>query len=413
MVVRKNFALNPLVIVLGTWGTCYLLHALQLSTRLNDRAALDVLIGVILVSFALGCLVSLPATGYAPGRLTLETSRRTGMAKNLLMGTALLALLEVVLEGFIPLISLLQGQRVSHFDFGIASVHGLVIAAFQALGTYFFVLYLATGKRTYLWLALIPVFYAILFMTRKMMTVCIMQYLIVFMVVRQPRLATMFRVFLVLLLFIFMFGLLGDVRGSTASIENYGGMGDTFDFWGASGFAWVYLYVTTPLDNVAFTITYFEPEANPFFNRTLGGLVPSVIANIFVESSGADRFAAAAQARYWLQSEVFNVSSGFNSPYLDHGWAGIVTYAGFLGFACMLSFLRMREAVMLSAFAAFMTASLLSVFSNNLGNLNFMGQFAIFLVLGLTRAHLPEAPERARQPIATLPDSRPGPHAAE
>lgn len=108
--------------------------------------------------------------------------------------------------------------------------------------------------------------------------------------------------------------------------------------------------------------------------------MPSALSHIFdsAQSSGLGRFYAAGQDRYWLESEIFNVSTAFVSPYIDNGWAGVSVFAIGLGFISGLFYGRARGLAWVFFCVMFMSASALSIYSNNYTNLNFVGQFVWF-----------------------------------
>jgi oligosaccharide repeat unit polymerase len=370
---------------------------MQLSSRLSSGWLFWGICALLCVSFIGGALLStiMVRYGYRSFHITDQTARSSVML--VLWVTIGLSLLEIAVEGYIPIITLMLGADISHFDFGVASIHGLILAAFSAVGTYFFGLFLVTKNRRYLWLALIPIAYSIMMVSRKMTTVCFLQYTVVYLMITRPRPSMLLRTVLVMLVFIVFFGIVGDLRGSGGSIDQYGGMGNAFNFPGGSGFRWVYLYLTTPIENLHYTVVHFPSEGNILPEHTFGGLLPSFISNMINPVGDLGRFDTKAIERYWLESAIFNISTGFNSPYLDYGWIGMILLAAMQGFLSIWAFLRSRSLIGLCVTAGLISASMLSVFSNNYGNLNFAGQFPVFLFMTFNvglRSHAPHASYR-------------------
>lgn len=378
MTIRKNFLLNPVSYFAGVWLLIFVLHSLALSTRLTSGLVFLQLVTFLIFYYTLGATLAVPLSRKIYNRVEISEAHINGSVRIVYFGTAFLALLEFAIEGYVPVLALAAGRSISHFDFGISSVHGFILASFSALGTFYFALYLTTSNRKHLYLALIPIVFSILVVSRKMTTVCFIQYVVVYLFVMRPRPSVILKSLVFILLFILFFGLIGDLRGRSDILTSYGGLKPIFDFPGSTGFKWVYLYITTPLENLKYTATVFPPENSGFPVRTYGGLIPSAITDLFTGSSSTDRFAAKSVERYWLQSAVFNISTGFNSPYLDNGWLGMGLQSGFMGFLSFYSFLRSRSTVGFCVTASLVAASCLTIFSNNFGNLNFVGQFLVY-----------------------------------
>jgi len=362
------------------WIFVIFLYGMRLSTRLN--APLDIVFNIFMIfasGYFLGSFLSKFLSRKVYRNIKIDNSRESwNNAIGVLCALLILSVIEIVIEGFIPAISMAMGRDISHFDFGIASVHGLILAGLSAIGSYMFAIFCGTGNKKALWIAAIPILYAVLFVSRKMFTVCFLQYLLIFLYTRSISFKTIIRSLVVILAFVFIFGAFGDLRGRTSTIETYGGLDPRFEFVGDEGFQWVYLYVTTPLQNLAFTTLHFPSEGNTLPKRTYGPLLPSALSG---DTEGMDRFHEVGAERYWLESKVFNVSTGFNEPYLDYGFYGIFFHAAFIGFLVSITFLRFRGTVGLVTYCALLTGSLLTIFSNTFGNLNYVGQFAFFLLL--------------------------------
>lgn len=382
--IKKKIAFLPPIVFLSLWFLIVFLFELRLSTRLSaPTSSILYLVLIFGGGFCVGSVISLIFAGkfFKKVAINFSEAQRKSCYYLLYILTAL-SLLEVAIEGFVPAVAMASGRDISHFDFGISSVHGLIIAGYSAVGTIFFVIYCTTGDKVARNIALIPILYAIVFVSRKMFTVCFIQYILIFFFLKKVQPSMILRGLLVIVAFIFAFGAFGDLRGRTSTIEAYGGLSTSFDFVGDTGFQWVYLYLTTPLENLSYTTRYHASEENTYFTRTFSPIVPSAIKNAFSgETSNLSRFQAAAAERYWLQSSVFNVSTGFNPAYLDKGMGGIFFYSSFIGFCCSLSYLLHRGVVGVALFGALMAGSLLTVFSNSFANLNYVGQVFFFLAV--------------------------------
>ncbi|MGZ9809543.1 hypothetical protein ACXN5S_03680 [Pseudoroseicyclus sp. H15] len=381
---RKTLLLCPPLVFLALWAAVLALFELRLSTRLTaPTEAVLALLALICGGYLLGALYA----GLAARKLRLGISgalcrRRRRLAAGLLWGLLALAAVEAAIEGFIPALALARGARISHFDFGIASIHGLLIAGLTAVGAVFFAEFCLTGRRRALAAALVPIAYAVLFVSRKMFTVCFLEYAVIFLCTRPLRLRGLVLAAAAMPSFIYAFGAFGDLRGRSGMLGDYGGFEGRLSFPGDTGFRWVYLYATTPLDNLSHTAARYPPETNLGLSRTLGPLVPSAVTRLVEGEAGAlGRFQRAGVERYWLKSAMFNVSTGFNPAYLDLGRPGIFAFAAAIGFATTFAFCTFRGIIGLAVFAALMAGSVLTVFSNSFSNLNYAGQALFFLLI--------------------------------
>ena len=381
--IRKKIYLSPPVLFLGVWFFVISLYQMGLSRLLSKPITI---LNDLFIIFGSGfCVGALLALLFRPKfRFDFASDYRPFFLRNLgylFWFLVSFSILEVVYEGYVPVLAMAFGQALSHFDFGIPSIHGLVIAGFSVFGTVSFGVFLTTGKRKALYYAMVPVAYSFIIVNRKMMTICFLQYLLVFLHVRGINVREILKATAVVLLFVFVFGLVGTIRGHTTTIEKYGKFIPEFAFPGDEGFKWIYLYITTPINNFAHTTIMHGSEGNSLPIRTFGSLVPSAIRNYLVGPNTMSRFKAASVDRYWLRSPVFNVSTGFNAPYLDGGFLGVFIYSAFIGFLCTFVYLGFGNMLGLATFSVLMSGALITVFSNNFGNLNYVGQFLFLLML--------------------------------
>ncbi len=120
---------------------------------------------------------------------------------------------EVVVAGYIPLISMIRGAEGSHFDFGIPSLHGFVLAFGVLISSVSYLVYLKTGERKYLYYpALINLIFALL-VTRKMIVISVVQISVIHFYVKgfwSLKRGVYFSTFA--LVVVFVFGWIGDIR---------------------------------------------------------------------------------------------------------------------------------------------------------------------------------------------------------
>jgi oligosaccharide repeat unit polymerase len=384
---RKHW-LHPLVVMTAVWVTVLLLYVLRLSGRLHlDTKSLLLPVVLILPGFWFGSLLGLLIFKFTRTvRLEWGTPAERFAERSLWLALLVLLASEFLYSGYIPLMAKIQGQSVSHFEFGIPTVHGVVIAGLSFLITVSCVKNLCEERyAATLTVIGLGIFIAILLMNRKLFMVLGFQSILVAGYIVPAR-RFVFPSVLAMTCLLGLFGAVGELRSSGA-IEEHGKISRGSMLGKAPSLGWAYLYSTTPLHNLAFAIERHKSEENLFPARTLNNIIPSVLRKNGEADARRDRFRLAAEERYWLESSTFNVSTAFIGVYLDWGILGIGLVAFSLGFICSATFCAFRSIYGLVSSVALTTACLLSVYADSFTNLNFVGQFA-WLLLALFIANL-------------------------
>lgn len=286
-----------------------------------------------------------------------------------------IASLEFVVEGYVPLILMAKGADISHFDFGIQSVHGFLMSLGALLFTCWFVIYnisLTSRKKCLFFMSIIICFFA-LSVTRKMIVVAFIQAAIVAYTMRKNN--TIFiKVIIASLLCTFAFGAIGDIRISRelfldlSRIPNY-------PEWLPSGLGWVYIYITTPVLNL--TNAYSLSPAPTFDFSFMLQWLPSFIRSIFIQYDQADSF-----LNFWQISGAFNVGSGFMPIYLSFGIVGVFLFSYITGLIYKIISSKISNIAWFLVFTIYTECLYLLIFNNNFFNLNTASQmaFAFFLL---------------------------------
>lgn len=389
MYISKKNNINPLKCFVGAWIFVFVLYLLGLSDRLyfSFGETLGSLLPIILVFiggwyscfFLGGCKKYIDVT---------QVIRQVEKAKRkifyLWFFLLFLTLVEFVYSGYVPVISYLKGVSVSHFAFGIPTVHGLVIAGhlfFSIIGALAFLL---TRKKIYLLFFFTAFMVGVLVVSRKVFMVSSTEVLVMTLMLNKITLKQILKSLLGCVFLVIIFGLIGSLRTGNDVIERYGGMNSSFTDK-VPGVAWVYLYLTTPTHNLVYATRHVNHEANPAFTRTLAKLVPSVITRALGGSTEnqSDRYAIKAEQRYWLESPVFNVSTSFIEPYIDMGWKGVIFFILFISIGSSIVYRKASGIFWMSSNCILCSAAILSIYSNNYSNLNFLGQFLWLYLFGL------------------------------
>jgi oligosaccharide repeat unit polymerase len=287
--------------------------------------------------------------------------------------------IEIVLFKGIPFISvvLLGNYSLNYSTFGIPTIHGLLNACYYTITASFFLHYLITKDKKSLFKVLILLTWPILVMSRAVLLWVLVEIFCMFLLMRKIRIMTILKILVVFLFVIVLFGYLGDNRSEAVSNNNFTSNFVNTEYMEVanrlpSGFVWIYLYVTTPINNIVWSINDIQPTYN--FEHTLISLVPSFIRD------NMQFFQASSNRGVALYEEAFNVSSYFANFLNDFGLIGSVFFiallqifivktffsAKFGKFGSMIAYAAIFNAVFMSVFYDFFF-SLVTVFQLLLG----------------------------------------------
>ncbi len=94
---------------------------------------------------------------------------------------------ETLVFGFVPLLSMIRGEDVGEFDFGIPGLHGFLYSLGAATATSSYLVYKTTGKNRFLFIIVAVLVVFALLVTRKMMIFVFMQLVILEYLVSGSR----------------------------------------------------------------------------------------------------------------------------------------------------------------------------------------------------------------------------------
>jgi oligosaccharide repeat unit polymerase len=351
-----------------------LIYSLRLSDLLDPlQFPTVILVAGTSLSFVLGWLLeSVPnygrlATATVDLKLLAETINSKRVGKRLKLMWAIFALgvsFEIAFFGGTPLWSLIGiGAQISYKDFGIQGFHGLLNALFYTGCVVAFARILFGSSTRILTLMTISIGYPLLVVSRQILMSLILQYVLIYFSIRRPSPRIFVRVGAILGAILLIFGYLGDARSGRDSIIALAS--PTFDYpdWLPSAFIWVYIYLSSPLNNVNYNID-ISPNYLPI--ETAGSFIPSFAREDFLAAFGGSQ-------QWDLVSDSFNVGSLLQSLLTDFGIYGSIVFTLFCGTA--FSFVRRRSLTSPAAFFAIIVilhGIALSFFANLLFHLVFV-----------------------------------------
>jgi oligosaccharide repeat unit polymerase len=380
--------LNPAFLYAATWTFVLLIYSLRLSYLLDPLHPSTVLLIVgTSVSFILGWMIeSLPnygrlATARTDTRLLREAIGSSRVGRRVWTIWIIFAMgiaCEIAYFGGAPILSVAGiGAQMGYSDFGIPGFHGVMNALFYTGCVVTFARILLGATRRTSLLTLISIAYPVLVISRQVLISLLLQYALVYFSIRKVSTKAVIRAGVLLIATLLIFGYLGDARSGRDRI--IGLASPTFEYpdWLPSAFIWVYIYLSTPLNNVNLNID-ISPNYLPL--ETAGSFIPSFARDDFLSSFG--------DTQQWdLASSSFNVSSLLQSFLMDFGVGGSIVFT----LLCGVVFARLRRRSVASPTAFFamivvLHVIALSFFTNLLFHLVFMFEiFAIAWVVGRVR----------------------------
>ena len=250
---------------------------------------------------------------------------------------ALFFLVEFVVFRTIPLLSYLLGNADSSLyqEFGIPFIHVIAVNLFLVLGFFIFQCFVLTTdkKLKYSFLKLFIFIFLSLatLMNRAVLMYMLMGALIIFCFVKKKVVKYIGSIGLVLFCVLFLFGVLGNIRngGDNESGKKY--MNNlcevTPEFEKSivpTEFLWPYIYITSPLSNVEFTIDRTHPEVT--LDNAISLIVNECCPQLISKRLNVDRKSGK------LIISNLNVGSVYMDSYACLGWLGMITMFAFMFF---------------------------------------------------------------------------------
>lgn len=378
---------HPICVFAGVWTVAFLLYGLHLSALLIfDATAFTYLYIAIVGSFLVGYAYA-SAVIFGLTRGTSSDRGVTGFDFTDLAGDeveviwrrvrvlfwiwALFTVVEVIASHGVPLMWLVEGSIKDYRDFGIPSVHGILLSLLLACSMVSYYLYLQTRERRFTAMPIFAVVWFLICITRGFFVGILLQFLFLYLCVNRIKTSQAIKIGVAILAVIVFFGIVGNLRsGSADLIRAVGQPTERFPAWLPTGFLWVYIYMATPLNNLFNTIQLHPAIDSYTLSTTTAQLFPSFIRNLV--------FAQSTLRQADLVNQNLNVSTEFIGPYLDMGVLGIVVFALLFGVLAKVFWSRRSSRVSLLGYAFIAQAMALSIFYDILLDLPFLFQLAWF-----------------------------------
>jgi oligosaccharide repeat unit polymerase len=385
---RRMALFHPAVVFSAVWLGVTFLYSLHLSKILQYSSAEAIEIAAYLwapflaVTLIYALFHHVVALAYS-GRAVVERIPDINLLESRLTiwfrVWLFMSLVEIVVSGGVPIVWLITHNSKTYLDFGITSLHGLVNSLLLSVAISRFALFLITGKKKHLLVPTFAVAWFVIAITRNLMIVALLEFAMVFLQMRPIRKATLLKFVAGFLCLVFAFGVIGDFRqGSSDAIRFLAQPTDQYPEWLPSGILWAYIYITTPINNLIYTMHTTHPVDSLLFPNTVSTLFPTVIRLVIYGNQLGD--AESGQ----LVDSAFNVSTAYIGPYQDYGLVGIALMSTFAAMLCGFFWYR-RNLQSILMFAVVTQCLILTLFFNHFFTLPIISQ-----LLWLTYFFLPK-----------------------
>jgi oligosaccharide repeat unit polymerase len=395
---RRIALLHPVLVLSVVWLTVVGLYSLHLSHLLqySNQEVIEVTSYILLPFIAAALLLSalhhFTSLAYPADRTKRDID--FGLLEKRLRVWfriwLLITAFEIVISGGLPIIWLLRHSSKTYTDFGIPSLHGLVNSLLVSVGICRFTLYLLTGKRRHLAIPAFVIFWSMIVVTRQLMLSALLEYMILFITIKTIRRGTAVRIILGTVFVILLFGFIGDLRSGSDAFRMLAEPTAQYPDWLPSGVLWFYIYISTPVNNLMYTMQSFQPVYNLLFPNTAATLFPTVLRGLIYGT----QLGQAESGN--LVTQAFNVSTAYVGPYQDYGIAGIVLFSAVTGFVCQLFWYRpgLRDRLI---FAVLTQCLVLTLFFNLFFALPVISQAVWLFYFFMPDLHLGKSPRSQRQ----------------
>jgi oligosaccharide repeat unit polymerase len=338
-----NFDLaNPMIVYTIIWTMSFYLYSLEITTNvigLNLDTILLVLGSVItfIIIYLISYIFKISTNNFNLYiRTTFDKFNNVTKVRYFEKITKVLTIiwgigtfLEVLQFGGVPIISVVV---LGHYDldykaFGLPTIHGMLNAIYLTVVVSYYIHFQITRSKQSIYKVILLSLWPLLCMTRALLLWNLIEILSVYLIFHKINFKKIISLFFAVLVVVLLFGYIGDNRGEASEVrftdnfikEEYREVGKQMP----SGFIWVYMYLTTPINNVVWNVDKLHPAYD--FNFTSSALIPSIIRDkIYV---GASKYPII------LYQETFNVSSYFANLLGDFGVNGALVFVCFLQIA--------------------------------------------------------------------------------
>ena len=235
----------------------------------------------------------------------------------------LLSILEIAYFRSLPIFSIFGIGEGAYTEWGIPSLHGLLNSMILVISNYCLYLYIQTKEKKYIKYFLLCLLWPLMLITRQLFMSMAVQGILVYFFFNKLKTKNLLLFGVLALSIILLFGIVGDLRsGNSDFFIAIAQPSSNYPTFLPSGFLWVYIYITSPLNNVNFNIHDY-----PLFNFNPSPLLSSILPSFI-----RDKISFWGQSsNFKLVDDLLNVSSMFPNYLSAFGYFGSIFFYFIIG----------------------------------------------------------------------------------
>lgn len=373
---------NPALVYSILWIGTLALTSLRLTTQLAPlNATVVALVAANIVTFV-ALHAAMARRGFAVESTAPRELRPLRRVTHWLLGIwAVGSAVETAIAGGLPLVWVLSGRADKDYrDFGVSTVHGLLTALYLfSLAALYLEYTFNREERNLLALGAL-LLWPVALVNRGVLIWGVLELSAIHLLRRRVTVRQVGVLAVAALFVVVVFGKIGDARIGARYSEHL----TTFAIPEArplfrilpSGFLWLYIYTTSPLNNVVENIHRLAPSYVPYY--TVINLIPTVIrARIYTD--------AATRYPMPLADARFNASTWYAGFLTDMGILGAIVIVTCLQAVTMWTYRHATRGELwgMLAYAAAFEGIALSIFADTFTSLVTIAQIAIAWSFGM------------------------------
>jgi hypothetical protein len=368
MKIRKSittqFITNPLYAYVIGFMLCLFVFSLKWSYLYEIHFDLIVFIVVTsIISILFGCLIK--------NKFYFKPIPKSKNNLRILIAIILGNIIEFVYCKKIPIVSIVFGGTGNYRDFeGIPTFHVFLSGISLFFSVYVFHQYQSNTKnKKLLWFYLFSLLPFILILNRGAIVLVLLSSVSVYMMkIKRIHLKQIIYSILMFLCFIFLFGIIGNIRDSsfqdnTRILELSKATDEFIENKIPNEFYWGYLYIASPIGNLQNAIEYSNPQLS------LRNCIKLFITQTFPDFISKRFITIMPFAKYnigeYLVTPILNAPTVYYGSYIFIGWWGMVyMFVFMIGVVYIYLIINHKSIYFLTGWSFLVTTIFLNIFNN-------------------------------------------------
>lgn len=388
-VAKTKFLLNPIVINTLLWLFVYALYKIPVVSFYEPASNAIVFFTLGVISFfAIGGMFAVLFRKKAHNQKITTNPHKLREFSNKLIGIWVIGFcIEIIYCGGFPSLWLLLRINKYYQDFGIPTIHGLLMAMFYLSCLLSYWELFNTRKKAAIFRVIYHLIIPILFVSRASILFTIIPLGVMYMFYEKLTLSLLIKVLAGIAVVLAVFYYLGVARGGL-DLDLITDKKDQFQLIMDERVAekeWlyplvpIYIYVTESMNNINYNLKILQPNYYPYYSVV--SLFPTFIRNIVYDVENTEY-----EDKYGLElaNPAFNTFTMYGGILKDFGLPGVFAYCFIFGFLSMTFYagVRMNSTVDLLCMLIIFIPLILAPFWDYLTSWVIMAQILILRKFG-------------------------------